>query len=32
MDMKGVGGKRWFLSLVDSIRALPGGKQSIKMT
>ena len=32
MDMKKVGGKRWFLSAVDSARALPGGKKAIKMT
>jgi hypothetical protein len=32
MDMKRVGDKRWFLNLVDSTRALPGGKKAIKMT
>jgi hypothetical protein len=32
MDMKKVGGKRWFLTAVDSVRALPGGKKAIKMT
>jgi hypothetical protein len=32
MDLKRIGDKRWFLSLVDSTRALPGGKKAIKMT
>jgi hypothetical protein len=32
MDMKKVGDRRWFLSLVDSLRALPGGDKAIKMT
>lgn len=32
MDMKRIGGKRWFLSLVDSSRALPDGKEAIRMT
>jgi hypothetical protein len=32
MDMKKIGGKRWFMSAVDSARALPGGKKGIKMT
>lgn len=32
MDIKRIGDKRWFLSLVDSVRALPGGKKAIKMT
>jgi hypothetical protein len=32
MDLKRIGDKRWFLSLVDSVRALPGGKKGIKMT
>jgi hypothetical protein len=32
MDMKKVAEKRWFLTLVDSARALPGGKAGIKMT
>jgi len=32
MDMKKVGDRRWFLSLVDSKRALPGGDKGIEMT
>lgn len=32
MDMKKIGDKRWFLSLVDSVRALPGGSKGIRMT
>lgn len=32
MDLKRIGGKRWFLSVIDSVRALPGGKKAIKMT
>lgn len=32
MEMKKIGGKRWFLSLVDSARSLPSGKQALKLT
>jgi hypothetical protein len=32
MEMKHIGDKRWFLSLVDSARALPGGSKGIRMT
>jgi hypothetical protein len=32
MDMKKVGDRRWFLSIVDSVRALPGGEKRIEMT
>lgn len=32
MDMKRVGDKRWFLTLVDAVRALPGGTKAIKMS
>ena len=32
MDMKRIGDKRWFLTLVDAVRALPGGAKAIKMS